>query len=96
MFKEEKDAERSHSRPFSERFSAGFPTGSVEDGMLPFRTMNRDKILLIEDEPDIAEVLQYNLEKEGFDVEWMMLKSEGLASSSPALATPEPAGPSLG
>jgi two-component system, OmpR family, phosphate regulon response regulator PhoB len=30
--------------------------------------MGREKILLIEDEPDIAEVLQYNLEKEGFDV----------------------------
>jgi two-component system phosphate regulon response regulator PhoB len=30
--------------------------------------MAHDKILLIEDEPDIAEVLQYNLEKEGFDV----------------------------
>jgi two-component system OmpR family response regulator len=31
--------------------------------------MAREKILVIEDEPDIAEVLQYNLEKEGFDVE---------------------------
>src|ERR1700686_4244060 len=29
----------------------------------------REKILVIEDEPDIAEVLQYNLEKEGYDVE---------------------------
>jgi two-component system phosphate regulon response regulator PhoB len=29
----------------------------------------RERILLIEDEPDIAEVLQYNLEKEGFKVE---------------------------
>ncbi len=37
--------------------------------MLPFRNMGREKILVIEDEPDIAEVLQYNLEKEGFDVE---------------------------
>jgi len=37
--------------------------------MLPFRFMAREKILVIEDEPDIAEVLQYNLEKEGFDVE---------------------------
>jgi hypothetical protein len=37
------------------------------------------------------------IRKEGFDVEWMMLKSEDPASSSnPALATPEPAGPSLG
>ncbi|HEX6864630.1 MAG TPA: response regulator [Thermoanaerobaculia bacterium] len=31
--------------------------------------MARERILLIEDEPDIAEVLQYNLEKEGFQVE---------------------------
>jgi phosphate regulon transcriptional regulator PhoB len=37
--------------------------------VLPFRFMAREKILVIEDEPDIAEVLQYNLEKEGFDVE---------------------------
>jgi two-component system phosphate regulon response regulator PhoB len=29
----------------------------------------RERILLIEDEPDIAEVLQYNLAKEGFEVE---------------------------
>ena len=31
--------------------------------------MARERILLVEDEPDIAEVLQYNLEKEGFEVE---------------------------
>ncbi len=31
--------------------------------------MPRERILLIEDEPDIAEVLQYNLEREGFAVE---------------------------
>jgi two-component system, OmpR family, phosphate regulon response regulator PhoB len=31
--------------------------------------MARERILVIEDEPDIAEVLQYNLEKEGFAVE---------------------------
>jgi two-component system phosphate regulon response regulator PhoB len=37
--------------------------------VLPFVNMAREKILVIEDEPDIAEVLQYNLEKEGFDVE---------------------------
>ena len=40
--------------------------------------MNRDKILLIEDEPDIAEVLQYNLEKEGFDVETARRGDTGL------------------
>ena len=31
--------------------------------------MARERIVLIEDEPDIAEVLQYNLGKEGFEVE---------------------------
>ncbi len=31
--------------------------------------MPRERILLVEDEPDIAEVLQYNLEREGFAVE---------------------------
>jgi len=28
----------------------------------------REKILLVEDEKDIVEFMQYNLEKEGFDV----------------------------
>ncbi|MDP9122713.1 MAG: response regulator [Acidobacteriota bacterium] len=40
--------------------------------------MRREKILLIEDEPDIAEVLQYNLEKEGFDVETVRRGDTGL------------------
>jgi two-component system phosphate regulon response regulator PhoB len=31
--------------------------------------MAQGRILLVEDEPDIAEVLRYNLEKEGFDVD---------------------------
>lgn len=31
--------------------------------------MARNHLLVVEDEPDIAEVLQYNLEKEGFEVE---------------------------
>jgi two-component system phosphate regulon response regulator PhoB len=31
--------------------------------------MPSERILLVEDEPDIAEVLQYNLEREGFEVE---------------------------
>ncbi len=31
--------------------------------------MARPRIALVEDEPDIAEVLRYNLEKEGFEVE---------------------------
>ena len=37
--------------------------------MLAFSPMAHERILLIEDEPDIAEVLQYNLQKEGFQVE---------------------------
>ncbi|HVG10156.1 MAG TPA: response regulator [Thermoanaerobaculia bacterium] len=40
--------------------------------------MAREKILLIEDEPDIAEVLQYNLEKEGFQVELASRGDDGL------------------
>ena len=31
--------------------------------------MSKGRILLVEDEPDIAEILQYNLEKEGFEVD---------------------------
>jgi len=38
----------------------------------------RDRILLIEDEPDIVEVLQYNLEKEGFAVETARRGEQGL------------------
>jgi two-component system phosphate regulon response regulator PhoB len=46
--------------------------------VLPFRFMAREKILVIEDEPDIAEVLQYNLQKEGFDVETARRGDAGL------------------
>lgn len=46
--------------------------------MLAFRHMARERILLIEDEPDIAEVLQYNLEKEGFQVETARRGDTGL------------------
>jgi two-component system phosphate regulon response regulator PhoB len=53
----------------SRSFSTGFSARSVEDFVLAFFSMARERILLIEDEPDIAEVLQYNLEKEGFAVE---------------------------
>lgn len=42
--------------------------------------MTRERILLIEDEPDIAEVLQYNLEKEGFHVETARRGDTGLES----------------
>jgi len=37
--------------------------------MLAFRAMNETRLLLVEDEPDIAEVLRFNLEKAGFAVE---------------------------
>jgi len=40
--------------------------------------MARERILLIEDEPDIAEVLEYNLEKEGYDVEVARRGDSGL------------------
>lgn len=40
--------------------------------------MARERILLIEDEPDIAEVLQYNLQKEGFEVEAARRGDSGL------------------
>jgi two-component system phosphate regulon response regulator PhoB len=40
--------------------------------------MAQERILLIEDEPDIAEVLQYNLEKEGFQVELARRGDAGL------------------
>ena len=46
--------------------------------MLAFFHMARERILLIEDEPDIAEVLQYNLEKEGFAVELARRGDNGL------------------
>ena len=46
--------------------------------MVAFRHMAREHILLIEDEPDIAEVLQYNLEKEGFEVELAHRGDSGL------------------
>lgn len=40
--------------------------------------MAHERILVIEDEPDIAEVLQYNLEKEGFHVETARRGDAGL------------------
>jgi two-component system phosphate regulon response regulator PhoB len=40
--------------------------------------MAHERILVIEDEPDIAEVLQYNLAKEGFEVEMARRGDAGL------------------
>jgi two-component system phosphate regulon response regulator PhoB len=59
-------------------FSTGFSAVGVEDSVLASRHMARERILLIEDEPDIAEVLQYNLEKEGFAVELAHRGDSGL------------------
>src|ERR1700740_2054293 len=59
--------ERRGPAAFLDHFSSGFSTEAVESCVLPLPVMGRERILVIEDEPDIAEVLQYNLEKEGFD-----------------------------
>jgi two-component system phosphate regulon response regulator PhoB len=61
-------------------FSTGFSSSSVEDSVVALGHMARERILLIEDEPDIAEVLQYNLEKEGFAVELARRGDNGLES----------------
>jgi two-component system, OmpR family, phosphate regulon response regulator PhoB len=50
------------------RVSTDFSTASADGPVLAFENMARGRIFLVEDEPDIAEVLQYNLEKEGFAV----------------------------
>ena len=42
--------------------------------------MARERVVLIEDEPDIAEVLEYNLAKEGFAVEVARRGDSGLES----------------
>ena len=49
--------------------SAEFSTEAVDGRVVASRGMATGRILLVEDEPDIAEILQYNLEKEGFAVE---------------------------
>lgn len=46
--------------------------------MVACRQMTHERILLIEDEPDIAEVLEYNLQKEGFTVETARRGDAGL------------------
>ena len=40
--------------------------------------MNRNKIVVIEDEPDIVEVVSYNLKREGFNVLSVERGDEGL------------------
>ena len=69
LFKVEKGPAERASGPVSERFSTGLSAEVVEDSVLRSPKVARERILLVEDEPDIAEVLQYNLEKEGFAVD---------------------------
>lgn len=48
----------------------------------------RTKIVVVEDEPDIAEVVGYNLRREGFQVSWAQRGDDGLVmirAQSPAL-----------
>ena len=40
-----------------------------------------DKILIIEDEPDISKALEYNLKKEGYDTYTSSNLKDGLALS---------------
>src|SRR5215210_2776854 len=69
LVKEGKGPSERASTGVRRAFSAEFSAEPVENSVLAFPHMARERILLIEDEPDIAEVLQYNLEKEGFRVE---------------------------
>ncbi len=67
-----KPLERPVSSGFAGRFhplSTEFSTETVDGRVLRCRPMTTGRILLVEDEPDIAEVLRYNLEKEGFEVD---------------------------
>jgi len=38
--------------------------------------MSKKKIVIVEDEPDILEVLSYNLKREGFDVVMRLMVSK--------------------
>jgi two-component system, OmpR family, phosphate regulon response regulator PhoB len=49
--------------------------------VLGSRAMLRERILVVEDEPDLSEVLAYNLEKEGFDVEVAVRGDSGLEAA---------------
>ena len=53
---------------FFAAISTAFSTAAVEIRVLAFRHMAEARIYVVEDEPDIAEVLAYNLRKEGFEV----------------------------
>jgi two-component system alkaline phosphatase synthesis response regulator PhoP len=47
-------------------FEPGLPLQEIQHGMK--EVMNAKKILIVDDEPDILEFLQYNLRKEGYQV----------------------------
>lgn len=47
-------------------------------GFTPARNLDRPTILLVEDEPDIASVMQLTLERAGLDVEWCGSGEEAL------------------
>jgi two-component system phosphate regulon response regulator PhoB len=57
------------SRPVRRRFSASFSAFAAEVACYFVDVMSRKRIYVVEDEPDIAEVLKFNLEKAEFDVE---------------------------
>ena len=78
MVKEGKSPENRAPTLVPGLFSTAFSALPVEDSMVASRHMAQERILLIEDEPDIAEVLQYNLEKEGFEVELARRGDSGL------------------
>lgn len=65
-------------RPSGGGSPQGFPQDLWKTPCYASLTMTHERILLIEDEPDIAEVLQYNLEKEGFAVETARRGDSGL------------------
>ena len=48
--------------------------------MLTSPAVSRSRVCVVEDEPDIAEVLQFNLEKAGFDVELQRRGDDALES----------------
>lgn len=50
-------------------FSAEFSAEAVGKSVLACLPMPGERIALVEDEPDIVDVLQYNLAREGFEVE---------------------------
>ena len=52
------------------------------------RDVKRERILVIEDEPDIVEIVRYNLTKEGYRVTSSMDGNEGLAIATQSCCAP--------